>query len=62
MDRNINNRIFKLNRSIEEIVASMDDDDSKPAIETVDDRIIIEKLCQIREDISELSGTIENVE
>lgn len=61
MDRNINNRIFKLNRSIEEIVASMDDDDSKPAIETVDDRII-EKLCQIREDISELSGTIENVE
>lgn len=61
MDRNINNRIFKLNRSIEEIVASMDDDDSKPAIETVDDRII-KKLCQIREDISELSGTIENVE
>ena len=61
MDRNINNRIFKLNRSIEEIAASMDDDDSKPAIETVDDRII-EKLCQIREDISELSGTIENVE
>lgn len=61
MDRNINNRIFKLNRSIEEIVASMDDDDSKPAIETVDDRII-EKLCQIREDISELLGTIENVE
>ena len=61
MDRNINNRIFKLNRSIEEIAASMDDDDSRPAIETVDDRII-EKLCQIREDISDLSGTIENVE
>ena len=61
MDRNINNRIFKLNRDIEEIAASMDADDSKPDIETVDDRII-EKLCQIREDISDLSGTIENIE